>query len=114
MTPQVTAFQFYVDTKSLNGDGSQFNPLRTASVLSSRQAFVYEATGAEGADFVVTLPVAQPDANYVASVEPMGLAAFLLFDCPQGDLTATDVRVLASGALTAGDKLGIVITPRTA
>lgn len=109
-TPQVTGFQFYIDSGTLAGDGNAGNPLRTKSTSSgSTLKFIYTATGAEGADFVVPFPSALATTNYAAHVGGAGLAAFMLFDVPAANYAVGQIRVLSSAPLTAGDKLAVIV-----
>jgi hypothetical protein len=93
---------------SLGGGGS--------SSGGAAQAFTYVATGAEGSDFFITLPVAQANDNYIPSVSNGGVADILIFDMPDiiaGDRTTTQFRIITSASIQAGDRLDVLIFSRT-
>ena len=97
----------------------QFNDIVIAAINSHAQSidassssalfFIYTATGAEGADFIVTFPAPLTTTTYAAHVCGAGLAAFLLFDVPVANYALGQIRVLSSAALTAGDKLAVIV-----
>jgi hypothetical protein len=75
-------------------------------------AFTYICSGAEGSDFTITIPV--PDSpllntSYIPQVTCGGVSTILAFDCPFGDRTVNDFRVISTAAVTAGDRLDVVI-----
>lgn len=76
------------------------------------QSFRYVATGAEGSDFFVTLPVAEPDDLYAVDIQLAGVTFIVGVDAPDiaaGDRTTTQFRVVTTFPLTAGDQLDILI-----
>ena len=83
---------------------------------SGGQAFVYTATGAETASFILTLPTAMSSTSYVATVADGGRADGNLvgpFTCPVSQYTLTTIQILCPEAPAAGDKLIVIITPTT-
>lgn len=72
-------------------------------------AFIYEATGLEGASFEVVLPIPRATANYLVSARGVGLANFLSFDAPAAQYTTTTFRLDCSAPPTAGDKIAITV-----
>lgn len=113
---------------SISGGGYRFTLLRdggwpsqpslniTAVEVPDMVAYTYTATGAEGSDFVIPLPATRVDDNYVPQVTCGGVDASLTFDCPDlisSDRTTSQFRVIASAALQAGDRLDVVVHPRT-
>lgn len=102
----------YTDTAPLLGADN----VQDAIDALKTQAFTYTCTGAEGSDFVITLPTAQPNDNYIPQVTLGGVTALFMVDCP--DILATDrqttqFRVITSAAVQAGDRLDVVIRTRT-
>ena len=80
------------------------------------QVFTYVATGLEGSDFFIVLPVARPDDDYVPQVTCGGVTAILGVDCPDlaaGDRTTTQFRVVTSAAVQAGDLFDVTVEQRT-
>lgn len=78
------------------------------SPSGNEQRFLYTATGAEGTDFNVTLPLARATDTYVVFFTLDGVANIVGMDFPNilaGDRTTTQFRVQTSGALTAGDRI---------
>lgn len=72
------------------------------------QTWLFTATGTEGNDFMVTLPVPHPTATYGAQATCSDCAVFLQFQLPTatgGDRTTTQMRVVTSVAVTAGDRI---------
>jgi hypothetical protein len=85
----------------------------TGSGAATVQDFRFTATGAEGSDFSITLPAAQPTDVYNVQMLGAGLAAILGIDAPDliaGDRTTTQFRVVTTGALVAGDQFDIIVT----
>jgi len=85
--------------------------------VAGYQAFTYTATGIEGTDFIVTLPVAELNDNYVVIPGQAGqqIAQYTV-ECPDlvaGDRTPTQFRVLTSLAPSAGDKIDFMLATRT-
>lgn len=73
---------------------------------SSAQRFTYTATGAEGSDFNVALPVARASDTYTIQATQGDAASILGFHFPNtlaGDRTLTQFRVVTTAAVTAGD-----------
>lgn len=83
------------------------------SINGNRAAFVYIATGAEGASFVVAFPAARSSTGYIARASGAGLAAFLVFDCPRAQYQADRCRLDCSAAPTAGDVIAITVEDLT-
>jgi hypothetical protein len=70
------------------------------------QRFRYTATGAEGSDFTVNLPVARANDSYLVSGTCQGVNMIVDFDFPDilaGDRTTLLFRCITTGSLTAGD-----------
>jgi hypothetical protein len=68
--------------------------------------FVYACTGAEGADFSVSLPVAWPNDFYFVTASLAGVANLFAIDLPDlaaTDRTTTQFRVVTSASVTNGD-----------
>ena len=106
------------------GDGSQNLPSKPfvnrgvdlASAGAVDQVFTYTCTGAEGSDFVITLPAARADDDYVPQVTCGGTTAIYGVDCPDliaGDRTTTQFRVVTSAAVQLADRLDVTIQQRT-
>lgn len=77
------------------------------------EAFFYTATGAEGSDFTVTLPTAQPADTYAVLATCDGVSAIFGIDCPDliaGDRTTTTFRCITSTALVLGDKISFLVS----
>jgi hypothetical protein len=86
------------------------------SAGAADQNFRYTATGAEGSDFNITLPAARATDIYVVEMTQAGVTAIVGIDAPDvlaGDRTATQFRVVTTGALTAGDLFDIMVANRT-
>jgi len=84
----------------------------SGSSSGNPDAFVYIATGLEGTDFFVTLPVARANDNYAVFPSNDGVALVTAFDCPNllpGDRTTLAFRVITTGALTAGDRIAFFV-----
>lgn len=84
----------------------------SGSSSGNPDAFVYIATGLEGTDFTVTLPVARANDNYAVFASPDGVALIPAFDLPNllpGDRTTVDFRVITTAALTAGDRIAFFV-----
>lgn len=82
---------------------------------SSQQNFRYTCTGAEGSDFLVTLPAARSDDSYVVIATLAGVAAIFGVDCPDllaGDRTTTQFRVVTSANVVAGDQIDFIVADR--
>jgi hypothetical protein len=80
--------------------------LRAGAGGSDDQRFRYTATGAEGSDFMVTLPVAQGTDDYIIVASLSDAPAIYGMRFPNalaGDRTTTQFRVITTAALTAGD-----------
>ncbi len=77
------------------------------------QRFVYTATGAEGAEFTLTFPVAQDDTSYVVRVTGGGVGSLRLYDTVISTYTTADCTVRASSSLSAGDKLIVTVEALT-
>lgn len=77
------------------------------------QAFRFTATGAEGSDFMVNLPVARASDVYRVQGTKAGVALLFDIDCPDllaADRTTTQFRVVTSGPVTAGDQIDFLVT----
>lgn len=75
------------------------------------QAFVYTATGLEGATFNVPLPAARASTNYIAQAVDMGRAdgALAFYTCPQSGYALNQIQVQGIQSTGAGDKIGIIV-----
>lgn len=73
------------------------------------ESFIYQATGAEGASFVVVFPTPRSSTSYVIHVGGAGLADFLLFDAPVDQYQTDRFRLDCSAAPTAGDRIAITV-----
>lgn len=92
-TPQVTGFQFYIDTETLAGDGNAGNPLRAHSVAGAPQSFAAWKTGG-GVD--VALPAS-------STTDVMAM------DIPAGLLTADKAGMLNATCAVAWDNIDVAI-----
>lgn len=80
------------------------------------QRFTYTATGAEGSDFFVTLPVARATDTYLVFYALDGVTSIVGIDCPNlaaNDRTLTQFRVITTGALTAVDQISFLVANPT-
>jgi hypothetical protein len=78
------------------GGGSSGNP----------QNFTYVATGAEGSDFFVPLPLARTNDTYLIYWALADVTSILSLQLPNtvaGDRTTVQFRVVTTAAVTAGD-----------
>ena len=80
------------------------------------QAFTYVAQAGDGADFVIPLPVARANSDYIPQVTSSDVVAVVGIACPNGagDRTTLQFRVKTSANVTAGDTYDVVVTQRTA
>ena len=72
------------------------------------QDFIYTATGSEGSDFFITLPVAWANDSYYVQVDLGGVADSIAIDLPNiagSDRTTTQFRVVTTASLQSGDLL---------
>lgn len=81
-------------------------------------AFTFTATGAEGSDFFITLPVALGTDNYIPLVVKGGgvqqeLYDFKMPDDAAADRTTTQFRIVTAADVRSGDKLDVVIVQRS-
>lgn len=88
--------------------------LQTANSLNgNRFAFIYTATGLEGASFVVAFGATRASTNYIARASGGGMANQLTFDCPQSQYQADRCRIDCSAAPQAGDIIVVTVEDRT-
>jgi hypothetical protein len=76
-------------------------------------AFRFTATGAEGSDFLVTLPTPRGTDIYRVQGTLAGVTSIVGFDCPDtlaGDRTTTQFRVITSASVTVGDKIDFYVS----
>ncbi len=72
----------------------------------SPQVFQYVATGAEGSDFNVPLPLARSNDTYLVECTQADMTFLLAYNFPNalvGDRTTTQFRMVTSLVVTAGD-----------
>jgi hypothetical protein len=84
-----------------------------ASSQIGLQAFRYTATGAEGSDFFVNLPVARSNDSYRVQGTGAGMSMLVGIDCPDlvaSDRTTAHFRVRTTASLTAGDLIDFLVT----
>lgn len=104
-TQQLTGLVTDMIVRNLVVTGS----LTTAETSGSRQSFIYTATGAEGASFVVAFPFSFGTTAYLARASGAGLADFLAFDMPASAYQVDRARIDCSAAPQAGDKIAITV-----
>lgn len=79
------------------------------------QRFLYTATGAEGSDFMVTLPLVRANDTYFVFTALDGVTNIVGIDTPNilaGDRTTTQFRVITTANVTAGDRFAFqVVNP---
>lgn len=78
--------------------------------LNGATSFRRTIVGGDGADFTVTLPVAQPDSNYVVTWMLMSDVPFNSIKIPFANQTATTFRVITDGTFDVGVILGFTVT----
>ncbi len=79
----------------------------------AQEVFRFTATGAEGSDFMVNLPVARAVDTYKVFGQLAGVTLIFGMDCPDilvGDRTTTQFRVVTTGAVAAGDQIDFLVT----
>jgi hypothetical protein len=99
MTPQPVYF-----TSSGGGGGG--------GGASVAQRFTEVLTGAEGSDFLVTLPVAMATDTYLVWAQLQGVTAMYSIDLPDlipGDRTTTQFRVITTADVAAGDEISFYV-----
>jgi hypothetical protein len=72
------------------------------------QNFIYTATGSEGSDFHVNLPATRASVNYATYGQCAGVALIFGIDIKQADNSTTQIHVVTTIALTAGDKIAFL------
>ena len=89
---------------------------RPASSVDTTQRWTFTAVGTEGNDFMVDLPAARATNGFIAQATCSDCAAFMnlkLPDATLGDRTTTQLRVLTSVAVTAGDRIDFLVMDRS-
>jgi len=61
----------------------------------------------------VPLPSARANTNYIAIGQCAGVAMIVGIDIPAADYTTTQIHVITTGPLTAGDELAFEVADRT-
>ena len=87
----------------------------TAGALGNEQIFRYTATGGEGSDFFVTLPVARANDAYEIWPSQVDMAAIIGMRFPDAvgaDRITTQFRVITTAALTLGDIIAFSVKDR--
>ena len=72
------------------------------------QSFVYTCSGGDGSNFLVTLPTARADDDYLVTASLGGVTNLFALDLPDidaGDRTTTEFRVVTSAPVQVGDKI---------
>jgi len=88
------------------GGGSSGSPYR----------FTYTCLIGDGSDFVVTLPVARANDNYVVLGDQSTVTAIFAMSFPDGlagDRTTTTFRVITTASVTAGDTIDFAVWERS-
>lgn len=78
----------------------------SSTSASNAQVFQYVATGAEGSDFNVPLPIARANDTYLIQCTLGDVTLILAYQFPNtlvGDRTTTQFRVVTTAAVSAGD-----------
>lgn len=108
--PSFVALAIDMQVRNLQVTGT----LSTATSLNgNRFAFIYTATGLEGASFVVAFGATRANTNYVARASGGGMANQLTFDCPQSQYQVDRCRIDCSAAPQAGDLIVITVEDMT-
>ena len=76
------------------------------------QRFIYTCLGTEGSSFTIAFPVARADTNYVAvaSLASTVDASQYLVNAPPAGYTTTSIAVITGEAVSAGDKIAVIVT----
>ena len=73
-------------------------------IFESRR-FIYTIGAGDGTDFIVTIPTAMPDANFVVLHTLATVSTHVTLNIPTADRAASQFRVLMSAPLVAGDTI---------